>query len=125
MIPCSSESPVAAFTRFTAEWFRLLAEGQFEHAVAALDEPTSYGERWSAESIQDALRDYSSDAVVTDPSVLPPDSHQSLVAFSDGRGYAFDCSVPLSGKWSELTAQFEFLHRPFGFAVVLQDLHVL
>ena len=125
MIPLSSESLVTAFTRFIHEWFRLLARGQFEQAAAALDEPTSYGERWSAESIQRALHDYSPDAAVTDPTLLPPDQHQSLITFSDGRGYAFDCSVPLAGEWSDLTAQFEFLYRPSGFAVVLQDLHVL
>lgn len=125
MIPLSSELPLTAFSRFTHEWFQLLAHGQFAQAVATLEEPTSYGERWSAESIQHALRDYSPDTVVTDPGVLPPDQHQSLIAFSDGRGYSFDCSVPLGGEWSDLTAQFEFLHRPSGFAVVLQDLHVL
>ena len=125
MIPLSSELPLTTFTRFTHDWFRRLAHGQFAEAVAALDEPTSYGERWSAESIQHALQDYSPDAAVTNPDVLLPDRHQSLIAFSDGSGYSFDCSVPLGGEWSDLTAQFEFLHRPSGFAVILQDLHVL
>ncbi len=125
MIPLSCELPAAAFTRFTHEWFRLLARGQFSQGAAALDEPTSYGERWSAESIQHAIRDYSPDAIVTDPDSLPPDQHQTLIAFDDGSGYSFDCSVPLDGEWSDLTAQFEFLHCPSGFAVVLQDLHVL
>ena len=125
MIQLSSESPETTFARFAHDWFRFLARGEFAQAVAALDEPTSYGEHWSSESIQHALRDYSPDAAITDPDTLPPDQHQSLIAFSDGRGYSFDCSVPLAGEWSDLTAQFEFLHRPSGFAVVLQDLHVL
>ena len=125
MIPLSRELPITVVSRFIHEWFRLLAEGQFAQAAAVLDEPTSYGERWTAESIQHALYDYSPAAAVTDPELLPPDQHQSLIAFSDGRGYSFNCSVPLAGKWSDLTAQFEFLRRPSGFAVVLQDLHVL
>ena len=125
MIQLSSESPATTFARFAHDWFRLLARGEFAQAVAALDEPTSYGEHWSAESIQRAFRDYSPDATVTDPDTLPPDRHQSFITFSDGSGYAFDCSVPLAGEWSDLTAQFEFLQRPSGFAVVLQDLHVL
>ncbi len=125
MISLSSKPPDTAFNRFARDWFRLLANEQFAQAVAALDEPTSYGVGWSAESIQHALRDYSPNAVVTDPDVLPPDKYQSLITFSDGRGYAFDCSVPLNGEWSDLTAQFEFLRRPSGFAVVLQNLHVL
>jgi hypothetical protein len=125
MIPLSSESPLTVFARFTHEWFRLLAHGDLAQAVAVLDEPTSYGEHWSAESLQRALRNYSPNATVTDPDTLPPDRHQSLITFSDSSGYTFDCSVPLAGEWSDLTAQFEFLHRPSGFAVVLQDLHVL
>ena len=125
MIPLSPEPSATTFTHFAYDWFRLLARGEFAKAAAALDEPTSYGESWSAESIQQALQDYSADATVTDPSLLSPDRHRSLVTFSDGRGYSFDCSVPLAGEWSDLTAQFEFLRRPSGFAVILQDLHVL
>ena len=51
------------------EWFRLLAAGREQEAVAQFDEPNNY-------------------------------------------------------TWSELTAQFEFLRRPGGLAVVLHDLHV-
>ena len=49
----------------------------------------------------------------------------SLVEFADGRGYSFEYDLPLSGEWSDLTAQFEFLRRPSGYAVVLHDIHVL
>jgi hypothetical protein len=73
------------------------------------------------------LRDYThSDSVrVTDPDSVGTEPHSSLVAFKDGRGYSFDHDVPLDGRWSDLTAQFEFLRRPSGYAVVLQDIHVL
>ena len=125
MISLSSEPHAEVFARFSRGWFRLLARGHFSQAAASLDEPSSDGVRWSAESIQQALHDYSPQSAVTDPESLPPDPHQTLVAFSDGHGYTFACSVPFDGRWSDLTAQFEFLSRPAGFAVRLQDLHVL
>jgi hypothetical protein len=121
-----SEIPVEeTFSQFASDWFRLVARGEIDIALAAIDEPTSYGIHWSADSIREALLDYSPHAIVTDPADLPPDVHQNLFTFTDGTGFAFDCSVPISGQWSDLTAQFEFLRRPYGFAVILQDLHVL
>ena len=48
-----------------------------------------------------------------------------LWELADQSGYRLDHDVPLNGQWSDLTAQFEFLRRPGGFAVVLHDLHVL
>jgi hypothetical protein len=125
MIPFSDKSPETTIRQFTREWFRLIAAGDFERAIAALDEPTSYGERWSPEAIQRILQDYSPDATVTAPDDLPPDPGQSIGAFNDGRGYWFECSVPLNHSWSDLTAQFDLLFRPSGFAVALQDIHVL
>jgi hypothetical protein len=43
----------------------------------------------------------------------------------DGTGFQFDYDLPLNGEWSDLTAQFEFLRRSDGYAVVLHDIHVL
>lgn len=72
MIQLSSGSPITTFARFAHDWFQLLARGEFAQAVAAIDEPTSYGERWSAESIQRALRDYSPEAGVTTQMLFRP-----------------------------------------------------
>jgi hypothetical protein len=127
MIPASPDEPVVTFTRFARDWFRLLARGEFAGAVSRLDEPNGYGERWSAEKIQGVLRDYArSESVrVADPDTIAGDGSPSLVEFADGRGYSFVHDVPLAGEWSDLTAQFEFLRRPSGYAVVLHDIHVL
>jgi hypothetical protein len=115
------------FTQFVRDWFRLLARGEFAGAVSGLDEPNSYGERWDAEKIQAVLRDYArSDSIlVTDPDTIAGDGCPSLVEFTDGRGYSFWHVVPLDGEWRDLTAQFEFLRRPTGYAVALHDIHVL
>jgi hypothetical protein len=127
MIPVSTGDPVVTFTRFARDWFRLLAHEAFAEAASRLDEPNSYGERWSAEQIRSTLRDYArSESVrVSDPDTVAGDGRPSLVEFNDGRGYSFEHDIPLGGAWSHLTAQFEFLRRPNGYAVVLHDIHVL
>jgi len=127
MIPASTDEPSATFTQFVREWFRLLALGDFSGAVSRLDEPNSYGERWDAERIQSVFRDYARDesVSVTDPDTIAGDGSPSLVEFTDGRGYSFEHDVPFGGEWSDLTACFEFLRRPSGYAVVLHDIHVL
>jgi hypothetical protein len=127
MIPFSSEQADIAFAAFVREWFRLLSRGEFAQAAAALDEPNSYGQLFTAESIRQSLLDYTrgQEVSVTDPDRLPPDPHQSARALTDGSGYSYYCTVPLDGAWSDLTAQFEFLRRADGYAAILHDLHVL
>jgi len=127
MIPTSTDEPVVTFTRFARDWFRLLARGDFAAAVSRLDEANSYGEHWDAEKIQGVFRDYArSDSVrVADPDTIAGDGRPSLVELADGRGYSFEHDVPLGEEWSDLTAQFEFLRRPSGYAVVLHGIHVL
>ncbi|PAW84134.1 MAG: hypothetical protein B9S33_12405 [Pedosphaera sp. Tous-C6FEB] len=125
--PVSTEEPGVTFTRFVRGWFRLLAQEAFAVAISQLDEPTSYGERWNPAKLQGVIQDYarSQSVRVSDPATLAGDGSPSLVKFTDGRGFSFEHYVPLDGEWSDLTAQFEFLHRPGGYAVVLHDIHVL
>jgi len=127
MIPASTDPPEVTFTRFVRDWFRLLAQGAFVDAASRLDEPNSYGELWNAVKIQIVLRDYARSETVelTDPDKIAGDGRPSLIEFADGDGYSFEHDVPLGGEWSDLTAQFEFLRRPNGYAVVLHDIHVL
>ena len=63
--------------------------------------------------------------VVTSMSSASGEQRASLIALSDRSGYAYDHDLPLNGQWSDLTAQFEFIKRPNGFAVILHDIHVL
>jgi len=100
MIPASTDEPAVTFTRFTRDWFRLLARGAFADAASRLDEPNSYGERWSAEQIREALGDYArTEAVqVSDPDTLAGDGRPRLVEFDGGGGYSFEHDVPLRGE---------------------------
>jgi hypothetical protein len=117
-------------------WFRLLASGQWHAATAMIDEPNCYGVHWSPEKIRRALDlayapgcrfrvAHPEGLQFSDPDTAVGEPHAEIVPFDDGRGYSADYDVPLNGGWSELTAQFEFLRRPTGLAMVLHDLHVL
>lgn len=118
------------------EWFRLLAVEGWNEATGMLDEPNGYGIRWTPAEIRRALDlayqpgCRSRIAHPEGPRFSDPDSAVGVPeadawALDDGSGYRVDYDVPLNGSWSDLTAQFEFLRRPGGLAIVLHDLHVL
>ncbi|WP_165224708.1 hypothetical protein [Aquisphaera insulae] len=118
------------------DWFRLLAAGRWAEAGDMLDEPNGYGIRWTPAEIRHAFElaygpgcrfraSHPEGPQPSDPDVAAGEPGADVWAIRDGRGYRVDHDVPLNGSWSELTAQFEFLRRPGGLAVVLLDLHVL
>jgi hypothetical protein len=118
------------------EWLRLLAMNKWDEASGMLDEPNCYGIRWTPQYIRYALdltfgpssrfrTAHPEGPQFTDPDSAGGTLHGDVVAFDDGRGFSANHDVPLNGAWSELTAQFEFLRRPGGLAVVLHDMHVM
>jgi hypothetical protein len=128
------EEPEARLLEFVRSWFALMAHGQFEQALAAIDEPNSYGVRWTKDGLIDLLRDVFRpgsrfEAQYGAPMFSDPDRAAGTAHHSFGRidagGFWLDHEVPLNGVYSDLTAQFEFLPRQGGFAVVLHDLHVM
>lgn len=132
MIP-STQSPERAFVEAIERWLALLAAGRIGEACAQLDEPNSYGIRWSEEMILALVRDtfppqsgfgreHPEGPVFTLPSKRSCDS--SFTRATDGT-YFVEHPMHLNGGWSDLTAQFEFLPRDGGWAMVLHDLHVL
>jgi hypothetical protein len=128
------EEPEARSLGFVRLWFALLARGEFEQALAALDEPNSYGTRWTKEGLIVLLRDVFRPGsrfeanygapVFSDPDLAAGTARYSFEHTNAG-GFWVEHNVPLNGVYSELTAQFEFLPRPSGFAVALHDLHVM
>ena len=132
MIDINVEAPYTSIVPFVRTWFALLAYGQLDKALESLDEPNSYGLVWSAETIEATVRAAlgnsereSGPPKFSDPNELADPQVDGPEKFDDGSGYWFDHPVPLDGKWSDLTAQFEFKKRSNGFAVILHDLHVL
>ena len=120
---------------FVGRWFKLMADGRVEAALSELDEPNSYGVRWSTEAIARLISQnfghgkylarHPEGPLFTAPEAANGRADAEVVELEDGSGYVLDHNVPLNGEWSDLTAQFEFLRRDRGYAVVLHDLHVL
>jgi hypothetical protein len=119
------------------EWLDLLAGGRLEDACGRLDEPNSYGLRWTPAALTDLVEDTFGPGtrfrvehpegprfspVATALGRRPP----MIGAYKDGSGFWVDHHVPLNGEYSDLTAQFKFLWRGnHVLAVILHDLHVL
>jgi hypothetical protein len=130
-----SEAP-DALRRWAQQWFALLAAGRLDEACAQLDEPNTYGVRWTPSAIRALVEDtfapgtHFRTAHPEGPVFTPVLDARGTVrvdvaAFDDGRGYRMDHDVPLNGEVSDLTAQFEFRWRGNALAVILHDLHVL
>lgn len=101
-----------------------------------LDEPTSYGERWTPARVLGVLdqtfppesqfrRDFPEGPRITRLDGTSGDPGISSGEFGDSSGYWLDHAVPLNGRYRDLTAQFEFRRRDGEYAIALQDLHVL
>jgi hypothetical protein len=121
-------NPEAAFRELVFRWLTLLAHGQATEAMALIDESNSYGVKWGPEQLSSVLKSYGGNSilpVVTSPSSASGQQHANLIPLADRSGYAYDHDLPLNGQWSDLIAQFEFLKRSNGFAVILHDIHVL
>ena len=128
------ENPEEQLVAFARAWFRHLARAEWDAALKMIDEPNTYGIRWTQESIAALLENTFGPetrfvAEFGPPAFSDPDSasgrpHSSFGEFNAG-GYWLDHDVPLNGAFSDLTAQFHFEPRQGGYAAVLQDLHVL
>jgi hypothetical protein len=128
------EKPAAQLVEFVRAWFALLARGQWDQALSAIDEPNSYGVLWTRDLVNELVHDTFGPGtrfeaehgapMFTDPDLAIGAPHHYFGHLNAG-GFWLDHAVPLNGVYSDLTAQFEFLPRPGGFAVVLHDLHVL
>jgi hypothetical protein len=129
-----SDKPEEELVAFARTWFGLLARAEWEAALSMIDEPNSYGIRWTRERITALLGDtfgpetrFAAEfgaPAFTDPEVAEGDPHANFGRFDAG-GFWLDHDVPLNGAFSDLTAQFEFKPRENGYAAILHDLHVL
>jgi len=136
MLRVKTENSHKEFVEFIHSWFDLLAKGEVDRACEDLDRLNSYGIRWTAEKIENVVKDnfgpgtvFSSNhpegPVFTTVIETNGKSRADIVKFNDGSGFSVEHDVPLNGEWSDLTAQFEFLGKIPEFKVVLHDLHVL
>lgn len=63
---------------------------------------------------------------IDDPALIKS-KHQEiyLIAFSNGSGYHMDYDLTTDGEINDLTIQVEFMKKENGYAVMLDDLHVM
>ncbi len=52
-----ADDPETQLIAFARTWFKLLARAEWQAALAMLDEPNSYGIRWTKESIVTLLNE--------------------------------------------------------------------
>lgn len=130
------ECPKKAILDWIADWCDLLADARIAEACARLDEPNSYGHLWSADEILAAIEETfgaESRFRLAHPEGLtftkPKDSSGSAFAhveeLSDGSGYWAEYNLPISGEFSDLTAQFRFRWSRDRLLASLHDLRVL
>ena len=129
-----SSSAQDDFRTAAFKWLAHLARSEWDAALSMLDEPNSYGILRTKDAILAIVADtFSPDSHFvadfgpphfSDPATATGSARVNLGTI-EGGSFWLDCDVPLNGTFSDLTAQFEFLARPGGFAMVLHDLHVL
>jgi len=106
---------------FCQKWLNELSDGK----VIGIDSPNCYGVKWGKEEIIEVFHNYLGDDIT--PKVSKANIKECYPSFykrKDG-GYNLEFDIPLNGKISELTAEFEFNRRNNQFEVVLHDIHVI
>jgi hypothetical protein len=137
MIPSSHPDPHGEALRTVRQWFTLIAASNWPAAMALIDEPNSYGLSWTQHKIRTTIEhdtfgpgtvhaaEHPEGVIYSSPEHVPGEPRVAIVDLRDGSGFTLEHPVPLNSEWSDITAQFEFLVRPTGWAVILHDLHVL
>lgn len=129
MIRAALGNHETVFKEFVKNWIRLLSVNDFKEALKQIDAPNNYGLKWSVESLQKVLEDYVGKGFtfsITDPNKMEGDGRPNLIMLNGLQSFGFEFDLPINGKWSDLTIQFEFINKTKGYyAVVLHDIHVL
>jgi hypothetical protein len=101
------DRPEDTLIRFVRVWFKSLARGEWQAALAAIDEPNAYGIRWTKDEITEILHEAFGTGMLFDveygaPFFSDPDSATGKAQHSFGRieagGFWLDHSVPLLKK---------------------------
>jgi hypothetical protein len=102
------------FREFVENWIRLLSMGRFEEAIKKIDAPNYDGIKLSAKSVQQLLENQLGKELshsITDPNEMKGDGRPKLKMLNGLQAFAFSLNLPINGKWSDLTVQFEFIKR--------------
>ena len=118
----ASEADILDYARV---WVKLASSQGFEAAIAELDPRPDVA--WSQSLFEELTFDHFGDA--RQPKITDPEAVSNLrihaCRYSDGSGFAVDHDLPLDGKRSDFTAQFDFRKGQNSYTVYLHDIHVL
>jgi hypothetical protein len=119
----ASESEIIAFAR---DWVRYAAKHGIDEALRLLDRRDS-DPPWSDELVRFISKDHfgdGEDCVITDPNAFP-ELRVEAYRYNDGSGFAVDHDLAMNHQRSDFTAQFDFKKTQAGYAIYLDDIHVL
>jgi hypothetical protein len=129
-----SDSDDATIVAAIEEWVDFLANGKLDEATAWLYQPPHTTQPMTAELIDQLIVDYWWDAppaggrhrVTQRESAAGGGPRTSIVRLTaDPTAGSVYYALPVDGKWSDLTAIFEFRRLDDATVISLDDLHVL
>jgi len=110
---------------FVSSWIDHLVKFGYDSAISLLDDPTEPNRRkWTSEEWGKELQIYGDHAALTTPREVT-DLRKNVYRYTDGSGYAVDYDLPVNGKRSDHTLQFDFKFTGKSVSVALYDLHIL
>jgi hypothetical protein len=135
----SIERPdIALILAMIREWVDLLANRDFDRASEYLSHTHPGNEQYTGRKIEESLGLYSRqyrEAPEAErrryvPRVTRVEDMESagenMTVYKAGEQPAvIEYDMPISGKWSDLTAKFRLIQHTHGYALELIDLHVL
>ena len=119
----AQENEILTFAR---EWVRYVARHGLDEAMVLIDRRPK-DPPWSEEFVRRISGSHFDDGLtcaITDP-VAFVDLRVEAYRYNDGSGFAVDHDLAMNNKRSDFTALFEFKKTPNGYAIFLEDIHVL
>ena len=119
----ASESEILAFTR---DWVRFAAKHGLDEALRLIDRREG-DPLWSEAFVRSISKNHFGDGqtcVITDPDAFK-ELRVHAYRYNDGSGFAVDHDLAMNHQRSDFTAQFEFKKTKDGYAIYLEDIHVI
>lgn len=120
MLEIEVDSVEDQLLNFCQKWLDNLVRGQF----IGVDRPNDFGIFWDKQKIDEVVIDYLGEGVSPSISSKPLQECYPQFYKRDDGGFNLEFDLPLNGKLSDLTVQFEFNKKGNKFEVVLHDIHV-
>ncbi len=119
----ATEADIIAFAR---AWVRFAAQHGLDEALGLIDRRDS-DPPWNEAFVRAISDDHFGDCqtcVITDPDAFS-DLGVFAYRYNDDSGFAVDHDLAMNHQRSDFTAQFVFSKTPHGYAIYLEDIHVL